>query len=111
MTQMLTLDTPSINELNMMRDASDRLTTMYPGYLWAVAVEGSVMNVWCANIPTRYGYTIKIPAIYSASWLDVELMRAGGEILERYSQSRSKRATMDPSLLRRDARGQAIALV
>ena len=90
MSELILTDAPQItaNEMLLAKEAAETLHTHFPRYLWGVNVEGSIVNIRCLNLSGRYGYTLHIPAIYSASDWKRSVMLAGGEILERYRQSR-----------------------
>ena len=86
------LDTPQadVNELNLMTQVRDTLERHYPGHFWLVGVNQSIIVIRNTLLSGEYGYVIPIPMIYSASYLADEVMRAGGEILERYRMQRAK---------------------
>lgn len=92
MSDLILTDAPQItaNEYLLAREAAEALHQHYPGYLWAVNVNGSVVDIRCLNLSGMWGYTLHIPAIYSASEWKKMVMRAGGEILERYRQRRGQ---------------------
>jgi hypothetical protein len=76
------------NELMLAKHAAELLHKHYPGHLWGVNVEGPFLDVRNFYLAGEWGFRLSIPAIYSASELDARIMRAGGEILERYRQRR-----------------------
>lgn len=78
------------NEYVQAKTVADNLHRHYPGHLWAVNVSGSVINIFNLNLSGRNGYTLHIPGQFSASDFDRQVVRAGGEILERYHQARTK---------------------
>lgn len=82
------------NDLVMSKGMADALHRHYPGHLWAVTCEGEkgIATVRDLMLSGTYGVILKLPAIYSASAFEKEVMRAGGEILERY---RLKRGAVD----------------
>ncbi len=90
MTQLVVTDAPQItaNEYNLARNAAEVLHKHYPGHLWAVDVQGSVMNIRDINLSGTWGYTLHIPVFYSGSDWDRKVMLAGGELLERFKQKR-----------------------
>lgn len=107
---LLVTDSPQVaaNEYLMARDAAEVLHAHYPGWLWGVNINGSVMDIRCLDVSGAYGYTLHIPAIYSASEFKKNVMRAGGEILERYRQ---RTGALDPQRLsdaKRDFRGALV---
>ena len=76
------------NEFLLAKNAAELLNRHYPNHLWAVDVEGSVLNIRDMLLSGSMGYTLHIPAIYSSSDWDKQILRAGGEILERYNIAR-----------------------
>lgn len=91
MHEVLT-DSPvvSATEEVMAKNMAEVLNRHYPGYLWAVNVQGSVVNVFNFALSGRWGFTLRIPEQFSASDFDRQVMRAGGELLERYRLARGK---------------------
>jgi len=94
------------NELLLAKNAAEMLNRAYPGHLWAVDVEGSVMNIRDMLLSGSMGYTLHIPAIYSASSWDKDVIFAGGEILERYNIARGKWRDGATQHLKRDVAGR-----
>jgi hypothetical protein len=86
------LDTPQtkVNELNLMEQVRSTLEKHYPGGFWLCGVNQSVIIIRNTLLAGDAGYVIHIPMIYSASWLEHEVMVAGGTILEAYRQQRGK---------------------
>lgn len=86
------VDSPQItaNELLMAKGAAELLHRHYPGHLWAVAIEGARLLIKNLALAGDMGYALFIQKIYSASSLDRDVIKAGGEILERYRQARGK---------------------
>jgi len=89
---LIITDSPDlkINEFNLAKRVAEHLHNHYPGFLWAVDVGGGLVNIRCMNLSGSMGYTLHEKAIYSASEFEKNVMRAGGEILERYRQARSQ---------------------
>lgn len=76
------------NEFFLAKNTAETLHKHYPGHLWAVTVDGFFLDVRNLYLDGRWGFRLSIPAIYSSSELEKRVLRAGGEILERYRQSR-----------------------
>lgn len=83
--------TYTANDEILAKRAADLLNKHYPGHLWAVFVnseeKGGILQIKNFNISYRYGYTLHIAN------LDPELknvLRAGGELLERAHMKRGK---------------------
>lgn len=78
----------NIKEMDLAGRLADELVKAYPGYAWAVNVEGSVINVQNLSLSGRWGFTLhtaKLPADYRPV-----MIKAGGELLERFRQPRGK---------------------
>lgn len=80
------------NDQNMAKMLCERLQQHYPGHLWAVNVEGRTGLITIRNLylSGQWGYVLKIGHVYSASSLERDAVRAGGEILERFRLSRAQ---------------------
>lgn len=78
------------NEMIMLKAIQGKLEQHYPGHFWMVGINQSVIIIRNTLLSGEHGYVIHIPAIYSGSWLDDEVVRAGGTILEVYRQRRAK---------------------
>lgn len=77
-------------EMLFAKRISETLMKHYPGYLWAVDVSRSIVNIRCLDAHGLMGYTLHVPNEYSASEFDKRVVRAGGEILERFQLSRRR---------------------
>lgn len=76
------------NEMLMAKTVAEKLHSVYPGHLWAVDVQGSVINIRDLLTDGRWGVTLHIPAVYSISSLEKQVVMLGGELLERFNQRR-----------------------
>lgn len=76
----------SANDMILAKEIGDTLHNHYPGHLWAVEVDGKngVANIRDLLVSGRMGYLLKLTTMYSASEFKRDVIRAGGEILERY---------------------------
>ena len=77
----------SLNELLLSKKVGEHLNKHYPGHLWAVHVRGGVVMVQNLLLSGKWGFILK------EKDLDPDLkmvMRAGGELLERYNVSRGR---------------------
>lgn len=92
------IDSPQItvNEFMLCKRAAEALHRAYPGHLWAVSVEGSMLDVRNLYLSGEWGFRLAIPQMYSSSDWDKQVLRAGGEILERYRQ---RRASVDEAAI------------
>lgn len=70
---------------------AEMLTKHYPGHPWAVTADhkGGVIVIKNLGFSFTYGYVLKI-ADDDGPRLHVEIMRAGGEILERFRVPRAR---------------------
>lgn len=80
------------NDFIMSKNMADALHRHYPGHCWAVTVEGSkgIATIRNLMLSGNYGVILKLPAIYSGSAFEKDVIRAGGEILERYRLNRGR---------------------
>lgn len=80
------------NDYLMAKTASEVLMRAYPGWLWGVHIDGrtGMCDIKNFNLSGQRGYRLKLHDIYSASAFERDVMRAGGEILERFKQPRGK---------------------
>lgn len=79
-------------DMNMSKTLAEALHRHYPGHLWGVNVSHrtgliEIRNLYLAG---NWGYVMKLQPIYSISSLEMDVMRAGGEILERFRMSRAQ---------------------
>lgn len=80
------------NDYVMAKHMAETLHSHYPGQRWAVTCEGrtglmTIRNLWCSG---TYGYVLKIGEVYSISQLTKDVVKAGGEILERFHMDRGR---------------------
>jgi hypothetical protein len=86
------------------KNVGEHLHRHYPGHLWAVNVGGGVVTVQNLSLSGKWGFRIfenEIDPDYKC------VMRAGGELLERFNLRRGA-ARDEVSLLRRNLRGEAV---
>jgi hypothetical protein len=88
-------DQRTANDMVMAKQIGDTLHRAYPGHAWLVHVDGKQGIAIIRNmmLSAQWGYVLRLPEIYSASSLDFDTKRAGGEILERF---RMRRGLFDP---------------
>lgn len=93
MSELVT-DNPvgAANDILMSKEMAEALHAAYPGHMWAVAVDGSIGFADVRNLALsgNWGFRIKLDNIYSGSSFKKDVLRAGGELLERYRMSRGK---------------------
>ncbi len=80
------------NDLLLAKQIADVLMRHYPGHAWMVNVDGKqgVANIKNGLMSGLYGYRLLLPQLISATDLDHRVMKAGGEILERFNTPRGR---------------------
>jgi len=94
------------NDFVVAKEMADILHTTYPGHIWAVNVQNGFADVRNLALSGSMGYRIKQPSVYSASEMKRRVVRAGGEILERYRVRRGRHHVEDISSLQVDFAGR-----
>ena len=81
-----------INDYVMSKNMAEALHKHYPGHQWAVTCEGAkgIATIRDLFLSGQWGYILKLPEIYSGSAFEADVIRAGGEILERFGLDRGK---------------------
>ncbi|HOX27378.1 MAG TPA: hypothetical protein PLL30_17030 [Candidatus Krumholzibacteria bacterium] len=112
MSDLLVTDAPQLAalEFNLCKEVAETLFQAYPGHLWAVNPEGngSIIVVRNVSLTGQWGFVLHVPAIYSASEFKKNVIRAGGEILERYQMSRSQFKAAEYAALKTDFAGRIL---
>lgn len=69
----------------IVKGAADTLERHYPGWLWAIQPDerGGVVNILSMRLSGKWGYTLKVGTL-QADVNHREVVRAGGELLERF---------------------------
>ncbi|MGW8182003.1 MAG: hypothetical protein ACWGQW_25015 [bacterium] len=87
-------DDPNIIPLDfdMSKKIAELLHKNYPGHLWAVTVQSdqgiaTVRNLYLSG---NWGFLLKLRDIVSHKELNLHVVLAGGELLERYRLKRGK---------------------
>jgi hypothetical protein len=70
-------------DMEKAKEVGEKLNEIYPGHLWAVAVQGGVLVVKNLAISSFYGFVIKHADSHSSFDLAHQAVIAGGELLER----------------------------
>ena len=76
-----------VHDYTLAKNVAEHLEKKYPGWLWAVHVMDGVVGVKSMRLSGNWGFVLhanKIDNDYKV------VVNAGGEILERYRQSRGK---------------------
>jgi hypothetical protein len=85
-------DTEQLEDMNLARDIGEALFAHYPGYMWGISVRSGVAIIKCLNVSSLYGFILKYKDIKDdAGFRKKEILRAGGEILERARMARGER--------------------
>lgn len=74
------------NDILMAKEMAEALHSAYPGHMWAVSVDGQTGFADVRNLALsgNWGFRLRLDTIYTASEFKKRVLRAGGEILERY---------------------------
>lgn len=77
-------------DYNTAKEMSDILHEAYPRHLWAVTCEGDkgIATVRNMALSGEWGFVLKLNEIYTASDWKKKIVRAGGELLERFCLDR-----------------------
>jgi hypothetical protein len=89
----------------MCRGFAEFINNIYPGYVWQVGMMGDLVYVQNLSLNRKQGFRVPLKDI------DIDgkvLMRAGGELLERYRLRRGKKEPDRVKALKRDITGNAI---
>lgn len=90
----VTTDTPNIplNDLITAKTMADRLHKSYPDHLWAVTCDGAqgIATVRNMSLSGQWGFILKLRDYATSSEFERAVMRAGGEVLERYRIGRGR---------------------
>lgn len=92
MTDDVVTDNPQgrINDILMAKNMAELLHRHYPGHLWAVSCDGKFADVRNMMLSGNWGWRVKVSGLSSGSDFDKKIVRAGGELLERYRLTRGK---------------------
>ena len=77
----------SLNDHMLAKNVAEKLEEKYPGWLWAVTVKDGVVGVKSLRLSGNWGFILHADKIDNDYKM---VVMAGGEILERYKQHRSK---------------------
>lgn len=94
-------------DIELAKRMSEILQRHYPGHSWGVNVDSrnKVATIKNFRLSGNWGFLLHLNPTYSASEYDVRVMRAAGELLERYRLSRGKFRQHELDALRVDAVG------
>jgi hypothetical protein len=84
-------DSDDVTDLWLAKEIGETLHGTYPGYLWGVNITGGVAIIRNYRISAKWGMVIKLKDIlHDAGVRKKEVIRAGGEFLERARLVRGK---------------------
>lgn len=89
------------------KQIADHLFAAYPGYRWAVNIRDGVIFVHNLDLSGQWGFIIKVNAVIHDPGFK-NIMRAGGEILERYQLHRGAAHPDVLAEIKRKYNGEAI---
>ena len=77
-------------DFNVAKDMAETLHAAYPNHLWAVTCEGDkgIATVRNLALSGNWGFVMKLSEMVTASDWKKMVIRAGGELLERYKLRR-----------------------
>lgn len=91
-TELVSLEGGNAYDMCICQQVGDALERAYPGWMWIVTVppRGGIAQIRSGYMDARWGFNVRLVDSYSASHLAKEAVRAGGELLERTNQPRSR---------------------
>lgn len=95
-------DMPSPEEQFLAMRIAQLLDTKYPGHVWGVHINKTVATVRNMMLSGTHGYTLHLSNLRTDDDFNRRVIRAGGEILERFAVSRGKLRTDEIANLNRD---------
>ena len=100
----------NLNDILTARHMAEALHAAYPGHFWAVSCDGKVGFADVRNLALsgNYGFRIRLANIYSASQFKKDVLKAGGEVLERYRLSRGRASDAEIGDLKIDFAGRVL---
>ena len=80
-----------VDDMGLAKRVGEALHKHYPGHLWAVTCEGEkgIATVRNMMLSGNWGFILKLTDVYDDPGMK-RVIRAGGEILERFRVSRAK---------------------
>ena len=92
MKEILEEEQATANDMVMAKSIGDVLQVAYPGHAWMTYVSGrqGIAVIRNMMLSANWAYLIRLPEMYSSSWLDDQARKGGGEILERFGMARGR---------------------
>lgn len=110
---MLVTDNPKGAMIDILtaRTMAEELHKAYPGHFWAVTCDTRTGFADVRNLALsgNWGFRIRLSGIYSSSGFKRDVLKAGGEILERFRLQRGKLDDDQLSNLKTDFAGRLTA--
>lgn len=96
-----------IADLDTARSIAETLHRHYPGHLWAVHASGEtgIATIHNLRLSGRWGFVIRLLELQQDPGLRM-VVRAGGELLERWALSRGPLQEQEMENRPRDLRGE-----
>lgn len=95
-------DGPTPAEYFLSKRIAEVLMAHYPGHLWGVHVNRSVVNIKNMSLSGSHGYVLHIQKFRTEDDFNRGVINAGGEILERFAVSRGRMRLDEITNLQRD---------
>ena len=107
MSEIITLDNPEhfLADVTMAKRIAEALYKHYPDHIWMVNADNgnNIATVQLGGVTGKYGFYLHLDKLSVGMG---EVMRAGGEILERYRLHRGRRKDDEIANLSRDIAGR-----
>jgi hypothetical protein len=107
MSNLITLDNPQhyLAEVNMAKGIAEALYKKYPGYVWMVNADNgnNIATIQLGGVTGQHGFYVHLDKLTAGM---EQIMRAGGEVLERYKLTRGRRNDTEIGSLVRDFAGR-----
>ena len=89
MTHLFAHDPDFMEDFDKSKEVADKLLKKYPGHAWGVQVSNrtGVVDIQLMSSELPHGFRLKLTDIHSDPSLH-QVMRAGGELLERAGMTR-----------------------
>lgn len=82
------------NDEVVAKEVADLLLTHYPGYLWAVSIDSretvGMLDIRNLSLSGKWGFRLPLKQYFDGLDTRRKIVRAGGEMLERYRMPRGK---------------------
>ena len=109
MSDLITLDDPIryLSDVNMAKEIAETLYKNYPGYVWMVNADtgNNIATIQLGGVTGQYGFYLHLDKLTAGM---AQVMRAGGEVLERYKLTRGRRNDSEVGSLTRDFAGRVL---